>query len=230
MTALVSAYTPEGFVVGADSLRLDLHGKVVTENAVKLYPTQHPSFPGAYGFAGNTALEYTDGRPMLNVLQVASDVADDLAKVPLSGPQEYVEDFCRDLADRIAIASIGVVLPIEPEFTRVMFVGYYQHRPVRLQVVFPIVNGRLQAPKLTELVEAPETFCMVSGSQVVWDELSQEAYQPETLEEAIELVRAYVTRCIENTTDPHCLSVGGRPQIATVTPDGFDWVARPNFG
>ncbi len=228
MTALVSQYTPEGFVIGADSLRLDLHGEVVTESAVKLYPTQHPSFPGAYGFAGHTALEYTDGRPMLNVLHIASDVADDLAKVPLSSPQEYVENFCRELADRIAVASIGVALPNEPVFTRVMFVGYYQHRPVRLQAIFPAINGSLQRPRLTEWVEAPNPFCMASGSQVVWDELSQDAYQPETLEEAIEFVRTYLARCIENSADPYCSSIGGRPQIATVTPNGFSWVARPD--
>ena len=84
-------------------MRLDLHGKVVDENAVKLYPIHHPDFIGAYGFAGHTAFEYADGRPMLNVLQIANSVADDLAEVPLSDPREYVEDFSLDLANRIEL-------------------------------------------------------------------------------------------------------------------------------
>jgi len=228
MTALVSQFTPEGFVVGADSLRCDTHGKVVTENAVKIYSISHPNFTGAYGFVGYTAIEYADQRPMLNILEVANHIADDLAKVPISSPQEYVDDFCQDLANRIAVASVGVVLPSAPKFMRAMFVGYHQQRPVRLQVVFPTINGALQVPRLTELIEAPSKFCIASGSQVVWNELGQEAYQPETLKEAIDFVQAYVTRCIENTTDPYCSSIGGRPQIATVTPDGFSWVARPD--
>jgi hypothetical protein len=227
MTALVSQFTTMGFAVGADSLRCDMYGKVVTENAVKLYSTNHPSFVGAYSFAGYTAIEYVDQRPMLSILEVGNHVADDLAHVPRAGPKEYVEDFCQDLAHRIAVASIGVVLPSKLEFMRAMFVGYHKRRPVRLQAMFPTVDGALQAPRLTELIEAPSTFCIASGSQVVWNELSQQAFQPETLQEAIDFVRSYIARCIENTDDPYCSTIGGRPQIATVTEQGFDWVSRP---
>jgi hypothetical protein len=227
MTALVSQFTSDGFVVGADSLRCDMYGKVVTENAVKLYATNCPSFVGAFGFVGHTAIEYVGQRPMLNILEVANHVADDLAHVPCDGPKEYVEDFCQDLANRIAVESIGIILPSHSEFMRVMFVGYHRQRPFRLQVVFPTINGALQVPRLTEMVEAPDRFCIASGSQVVWDELSQELTRPETLQDATDFVRAYITRCIENTTDPYCSTIGGHPQIATVTPEGFNWVARP---
>jgi hypothetical protein len=227
MTALVSQFTPNGFVIGADSLRCDMHGKVVTDDAVKLYSTNHPGFAAAYGFTGCTAIECAGQRPMLNILEVANHVAADLARVPCDGPEEYVEDFCQDLAYRIADASIGVVLPSQSEFMRAMFVGYHQHRPVRLQVVFPTVNGVLQVPRLTELIEAPGAFCIASGSRVVWSDLSQVAFQPETLQEAVDFVRAYIVRCIENTSDPDCAIIGGHPQIATVTEQGFDWISRP---
>jgi hypothetical protein len=227
MTALVSQFTSEGFAVGADSLRLDLFDKVVTERAEKIYSTNNSNFVGAYGFAGHTAIEYSDQRPMLNILETASHVADDLAQTPCDSPQGYVQDFCQDLANRIAIASVGMPLPNRDEFMLAMFVGYHRQKPVRLKVSFPTTNGVLQAPRLTELVESPSNFCIASGSQVVWDEVSQRAFQPETLEEAVDFVRDYVSRCIENTSDPHCSNIGGHPQIATVTSDGFNWVARP---
>lgn len=229
MTALVSAYTPEGFAIGADSLRLDIHDKVVSETATKLYPTNHPDFLGAYGFTGHTALEYSGQRPMFDVLGAASHIAEDFAKAPLDSPQDYVENFCRDLADRIAVASTGIVLPNEQVFLRALFVGYHQRQPFRLQEIFSSVNGRLQSPSLKELTAEPNNeFCIASGSQVVWEELALERDRPETLQEGVEFVLDYLARCIENTTDPYCSSIGGHPQIATVTPDGFSWVVRPD--
>jgi hypothetical protein len=204
MTALVSAHTPEGFVVGADSLRLDLHNNIVTETATKLHPTNHLDFWGAYGFSGHTALEYSDQRPMFDVLRAASSIAEDFAEAPLDSPQKYVEDFCWDLADRIVAASTGFVLPSEEVFLRTLFVGYHRGQSLRFQVLFSTVNGCLQSPILKEMIVEPNNdFCVVSGSSVVWDELTLERDKPETLREGIEFVRDYLTRCIENKTDPH---------------------------
>src|SRR5262249_47906009 len=97
MTALASAYTEEGFAIGADSLRKDMHGHVVTEQAVKIYETRHPDFLGAYGFAGLTALEFADGRPMLNVLESAKRVATGLVDEHFDCAQDYAERFCSKL-------------------------------------------------------------------------------------------------------------------------------------
>lgn len=226
MTALVSAFTNEGFVVGADSLRIDRHGRTVTEDAIKIYPTNHPVFVGAYGFAGNTALEYADGR-ILDLLILARDVADDSSRLPFKDALSYVKDFCEDFADRIRYSNIGVALPDGEEFCRVMFVGYHHQTPVRLQVSFSVARGILQSPRLKEMVESPVAdFCIASGSQIVWDDLTAEVCKPETLSEGIEFVRNYVVRCINTKTDPCCAAIGGHPQIATITDGGFSWVVR----
>jgi hypothetical protein len=208
MTALVSTYTEEGFIAGADSLRLDLRGQVVTESATKLFATEHRDFMGAYGWAGTTGLEYIDGRPALNVLDCACRITTELRQCQFSSAQEFVEDFCQRLTDFIARASLGIALP-DPksgtEFLRGMFVGYHRNRPFLLQTAFSVSNGYLQSPQLTQLVEAPNDFCIASGSAVVWDELRQEGVsQPSALAEGTTLVKDYVARCIKNDTDPHC--------------------------
>ena len=108
-----------------------------------------------------------------------------------------------------------------------MFVGYHREQPFLLQTAFSVLSGYLQPPQLTQLVEAPNDFCIASGSQVVWDELKQEVCKPETLAEGVILVQEYVNRCIKNDTDPYCANIGGRVQVATITNSGFSWVTPP---
>jgi hypothetical protein len=224
MTALASIYTIEGFAVGADSRRMDMHGQIVTEKAVKIHETRHSDFLGAYGFSGNIALEFTDGR-MLDILDSAKSIASDLTGLHFSGAQDYVESFCSCLAAKIEAESSGIALPDKFQL-RGMFTGYTGDHAVRVQMELSAVQGYLLRPRLTELVESPIDFCISSGSQVVWDEMSQKD-RPETLAEAVPFVQQYIFRCISNTTDPYCAHIGGQAQIATVTSDGFKWVIRP---
>jgi hypothetical protein len=225
MTAIASKCTKEGFAVGADSLRMDMHGRVVTESATKIFETGHPDFVGAYGICGNTALEFADGRPTFDVLESAKGIATDLTSLRFDSAQEYVEYFCNRLAARIAEASSGIVLP--GNFGRVMFVGYTKAQAFCLQMEFLTVSGYMLQPRLLELLEAPiDRLCILSGSQVVWDEMGDIDF-PETLAEAVYFVEDYITRCISNRTDPHCADIGGHAQIATVTDQGFSWVLRP---
>lgn len=226
MTAIVSAYTKEGFVVGADSLRMDMHGQVVTENAIKIFETQHPDFLGAYGFSGYTAFEFADARPMLDLLESAKLIASELANLNFKGAHEYVKHFCNNLAAKIEAGSTGIALPDDFRLYG-MFVGYANGRAVYMRVEFSAVAGYLLPPRLTELLENPvDRFCISSGSQVVWDEMS-DIEGPETLAAGVDFVQDYVARCINNSTDPYCASIGGHPQIATITDKGFNWVVRP---
>jgi hypothetical protein len=228
MTALVSAYTDEGFVVGADGLRKDFYGAIVTETATKIYPTGQADFLGAYGFAGTTALEYAD-KSMFDILHCASNVATDLRHTRFTSAKQYVEDFCDDLADRIKTANINIALPeTRKAFLTGIFVGYSNGRPFRVQVEFVVSNGALQWPRIFELREAPKDFCIASGSQVVWDEISKTLTEPTTLAEGEAIVNDYLQRCIQNSTDPYCENIGGKVQIATATNSGFSWLIPPD--
>ena len=228
MTALLSAYTKEGFIVGADTLRKDKFGRIVTESAVKIHATGHRDFVGAYGLAGYTAMEFIDGRPMLNILECANGVASELTDIRFNSAQEYVEYSCDNLAAKIRAESSGIALPNDFKL-RGMFVGYNNGRAFCLQIDFPASNGYLLRPRLAELWENPvDRFCILSGSAIVWNEMSEHLEgPPETLTEGITLVQEYVTRCIKNDTDPYCANIGGRVQLATVTNQGFSWVLQP---
>jgi hypothetical protein len=52
---------------------------------------------------------------------------------------------------------------------------------------------------------------------------------PESLQEAAELVQKYVQSCVDNRTKYADYSTfGGRVHVATITPDGFNWVVPPS--
>jgi hypothetical protein len=226
MTALVSMYTKQGFAIGADSLRMDTAGAVVTEEAVKIYEVNHPDFRGAYGFAGQTALHFADS-PVVDVLKLAQGINTELLSQQFSSAQEYADAFCSKLASKIQVAIDGIDVG---DFGLLgLFSGYSGGIAVSLQMKFPAVGGYLLRPELAELRKEPiDRYCIASGSQVVWDEVMNErVYGPATLNEAIEHVSEYVARCIKNRTDPYCRNIGGKVQIATVSNDGFSWVARP---
>jgi hypothetical protein len=226
MTTLASQCTKEGFAIGADSLRMDMHG-VVTEQAVKIYEAGHPDFVGAYGFAGMTAFEFADGR-ILDLLELAKAVAAGMLEERFGSAEEYADRFCNKLAANIQTGCAGIAIPLRLRL-RGMFLGYRGSQGACIQIGFPIINGFLLRPVLEESFQNPvERYCILSGSQVVLNEMHKEVGIPETLDQAVEWVREYVTRCIDNTTDPYCKNVGGKAQVATITPDkGFSWVSPP---
>ncbi len=228
MTALATQCTKEGFAIGADSLRMDIHGRVVTERAVKIYETGHPDFAGAYGFAGITGFEFGDGRPLLDVLESARAIAAGLLAETLGGAEEYADRFCNTLAANIQAGCTGAAIPHNFKL-RAMFVGYSRGQGAYIGVGFPFVNGHLLRPVLEDSLANPvHRYCILSGSKIVLDEVNEQVGGPETLEEAKEWVRNYITRCIDNTSDPYCKNVGGKAQVATVTLDrGFKWVVTP---
>jgi hypothetical protein len=227
MTTLASQCTKEGYAIGADSLRMDMHGKIVTERAVKIYETGHPDFAGAYGFTGVTGFEFADGR-MLDVLELAKAVAAGVLAEHFGSAEEYADRFCNKLAADIQAGCAGIAML--PGFKlRGMFLGHSKGQGAYIEVEFPIINGYLLRPVLeASFVNPVDRYCILSGSQVVLDEMHEQVGRPETLEEATEWVRDYITRCINNKTDRYCNNVGGKAQVATVTLDrGFTWVDAP---
>jgi hypothetical protein len=177
---------------------------------------------------GFIALEFADRRPMLDVLESAKGIATGLLDQRFDSGQEYADRFCSRLAADIQAGSTGIAMP-HSFGLRGMFSGYSSGQAVFIQMQFPSVNGYLLRPTVQEVFHNPvDRFCIVSGFEVVLNEMNEQVYGPETLKEAIEYVQDYITRCIKNDTDPYCANIGGNSQIATVTPDkGFNWVFRP---
>ncbi|HWF13841.1 MAG TPA: hypothetical protein VG272_08915, partial [Candidatus Acidoferrales bacterium] len=82
MTAIVSVYTPEGFVVGADGLRVDANGVDVTDTAVKIFPIIHPDLIGVHAWAGTTYL-FSLGRPLFSFSEEADSLMKELSNAPV---------------------------------------------------------------------------------------------------------------------------------------------------
>jgi hypothetical protein len=233
MTAIASAYTPEGFVIGADGQRQSNNtGETISLTAQKIFPVRLGSFVGAYAWAGVAQIWYPDKTfsfPLESQIAIR-----DIFDTPPTSPYEFVHRLIDRLYKRL-IECNGSMIVVNPhslpdaEIIRVLCVGYADRTtPVRVQAVFSHTAGVLFHPNIIEHVSAPNDFNIFSGSEKVWDGFKYSLARPLTLVEGSTAVREYIQTCINNADQyPDCVGMGGRIHIGTVTADQFVWVDPP---
>jgi hypothetical protein len=232
MTVIASAYSPEGFAIGADGMRRDLHGQVTTERAVKVFPIERQGLVGAHAWTGATALFYSDRQPF-NFLDQAELVAQDMSSIAVRSASDYVLQFSQGLYDRLVIHHMGV--PSNPnvfqtnEIVRGLFIGYIDDSPFTVEVSFQHRNGVFLEPLLTKVSGEPKTFGMFSGSESVLNDFKDDLRAPASLDDATNLVRRYIRSCVDNRNRyADCVNFGGRVHVAVVTPSKFEWADPPS--
>lgn len=233
MTAIASAYAPGGFSIGADGLRRDASGQVVTWNAQKLFPIHHKDFVGAYAWTGATSMFYADREPF-HFIDESERAGQDMAAISIPSIADYVGRLADAVHTRLLIHNDGDRIPNlrelanEDNVVSGLFLGYVSGEPFRAQVVFGHRNDDVLPPKLTEIVKAPANFGIFSGSNSVWLDMKPTATQPESLSDAVACVRSYLRACVDNRDHyADCVKFGGHVHLASVTPDGFSWIDPP---
>ena len=234
MTAIACAYTPEGFVVGADGLRTDARtGQEVTNDAQKIFPISHPNFRGIHAWAGSSWLFSLDGCPFIFSEEV-QHLMKDSSRVAIDSVSDYVMNLGSGIYQRLLTFNCGAVirdtkLASKNEIARGLFVGYVGSRAWRVQISFPYQNGLLLPPVLAEICENPPNFCIFSGSALSWRDLQPHVSEPQSLEEAAELVRTYIQFCADKRHEyGDCKNIGGHIHIAAITPEKTGWIDQPN--
>jgi hypothetical protein len=234
MTALVSVYTPEGFVMGADGLRMDANGADVTDAAQKIFPIAHPNLIGHHAWAGTTSLLFL-GKPQFNFSEESQDLMKELSNTPVTSLSDYVSRLGAALYQRL-LASAGPVIPnirtaTENVVVRGVFAGYVDGGAGRVQILFPHQNGVLSPPRLTEVSEAGALsgFCIVSGSKLIWNEMkSRGISEPTSLVEAAHLIYSYIHLCADKRHEyPDCKNIGGHIHIVASTSEKTWWMESP---
>jgi hypothetical protein len=218
MTAIVSAYTPEGFVLAADGLRLDFHDALVGDRAIKIFSIKTPILNTAYACAGAVKMfQKTE------VIDTAGIIRDCVERAKQNSYQSFSE-FVTALQGRLNKSFLQVWFIT----IKILIVGYRNDGAWRAQLKAAPSDNFRTVFELCELCEAPVDFNIFNGSPKMFAQIESDICEPETLEDAASLVRKYIELCALNRyTEPECNAIGGHIHIAATSPQSFYWMIPP---
>ncbi len=253
-TAFVSLHTTDGFVIASDGRVRDHENKVLALEAQKLFPIPGRQLVfgimGISSFSVDSQAGLIDfpsaiteraneigTKDYSSVSSYALSLCGG-AYLPLKRAKQenrLDNDFPEEPRMRVSGRAGYVIAHV--------FMWGYHHGPCDVQVLFRHENQVLSGLEASQLgVVDPNASWCVCGSKVINDILCDprdqrfSAYRiapmtkrgKPTMAEGIEIAKRYVAAC--DTTearllDPTCEGIGGRVQIATITPSqGVRWV------
>ena len=118
----------------------------------------------------------------------------------------------------------------EEYFPGVVFVGYLNGKPERAKVEIRHSGCQWLDPSLANFSTHPCGLAIGYGPEMVLHgmENSEMLDTPKSLDDGEKLAESYIEICIANNLKfEECKDIGGRIQIAAVTPSGFEWKIRP---
>jgi hypothetical protein len=228
-TGIVTMYVPpHGFVVAADGLRRDATREVISTSAQKIFPIVSKNSVLAYAWTGNTNLLFGDGRASINLIEESARIGGALTA-------DTWDAYVRKFADAIYKKLRGVPVFLKEAEARVLLIGYFHGYPVRAQIFFKCPERFFKEPYLRELLEGElvqSDFLVFSGSDVILEQMKPylTTIELESLQDAAELSRDYLQRCIDRQDQVEAEirgTIGGHIHIAEITPEGFRWNVAP---
>jgi hypothetical protein len=228
MTAIASAFTSEGFVIGADGRQLGKDKNIFTESAQKIVNFTYRRVDVVYAWCGETG-----------VVKESNDVIYDLyaitrvalrSAVQLAGRQfpPFIQQSCTGIYEGIIKSPIVRQITNSDSFpeskARMLLNGYFDGQPFMAEFhVRDTDRIRVQAERVLMPILSP-TRNLFNGCA-----RQNEKYKnalPTTTFEALKLVSDYIQECIDNP-DSDCSGMGGHRHIAHLTSDGFYWIDAP---
>lgn len=232
MTALVSLYTDEGFVFGADGRSLDPGGAVTRDDVQKIFGCQSANIRALFGWSGFPILTTRKGDFdfRLNTLQVAGNVEDQ----EFSDLFDYAKHIAEALYARLVLCTKKRPLALSPdckELARMAMVGYVDGKPQCVQMAFPVNKGVLDLPCRNEAHDPPAPIFHVSGcrsgEKVFESMVKAKKMQPcQTTAQGLSLVERYIQLCANEPTIG-INTIGGHIHIAALTPIDSKWLIAP---
>ena len=241
-TAIVSIYTPEGFVIAADGRDLNMETRTVVRDSVqKIYSVKHPQGELAYSFAGTDRITAKDSDEVtFDFIHETVKATEVLAARRYKSLWHYAKalhDVLWPFPEQARQALSTFESP--PMETMIFIEGYHDGRPKRVRLTF--FNDGLQEPEVsadfqsgTALGVIPEAVSRILDSGTGDGPLA--AYRArlrgiETMAEAIEAAQKVVAALKDPEAleiDPRCEGIGGHVHVCKITfADGFQWIIKP---
>lgn len=231
MTAIVSVYTPHGFIVGADGLRVDSKGVVVSESVQKLFPFHAEDVKLLYAWSGTTQFFDRNEECLFDFISQSEPLlraASLFARVDFVTFLHFFITGLHSLMGQSRLAKRGDAFPtkLDGELCRLLVTGYFDGNPCMADIGVRIDNEELVLPVIQRvfypLFRSRDIF---SGSERAFESFAN--IYPANREEALSFVRGYIDACISYPGPGEIY--GGNIHIAELTPtDGFNWVVPPN--
>jgi hypothetical protein len=238
-TIIVSFQTPEGFVIASDGRSRDPEtGRIVTEDAQKIFPLQQEGSCLACGVAG--AASFVFNGQIFDFKREAAVAAEQIAGKRLKNWWEYVTALTSELGGRLTRLreSLGGRLA-KPTETWIFLGGFYGKHQKGAHIHFR--HGTTATEFEPQLF--PPGFNIPFGSAKIFELLNSEdsrfarysipkrdkVFSVSTaIDRAKNDILAHCDPIALTLDETTCAGIGGRIQIATVTRKaGFQWV--PGF-
>jgi|SRR5438552_4993733 len=228
MTAIASAFTSEGFVIGADGRQLGKDKKIISEFSQKIFNFTYRHVDVVYGWCGETGV-LNESNEVIYDLYAITRVALRLA-VQLAGRQfsSFIQQSCTGIYEGIIRSAVVRQITnsdsLPESKARMLLNGYFDGQPFMAEFhVRDTDRIRVQAERVLMPIPSP-TRNLFNGC--TRQNNKYETVLPTTTPDALELISAYIQECIDNS-DADCSGIGGHRHIAHLTPDGFYWIDAP---
>jgi hypothetical protein len=231
MTAIAAVWSPDGFVIGSDSLHTDRAGNDVSDKAQKIFSLSFSNdIRFAFAWRGASSLG------SFNFEQATAKSHSHLSKSPFpESPDEYFGKLARQIFCELLNHFGENMLPfdlVNSEFpsSQALFVGYAKGNPLWVEIIFDHDTRQFLPPTVEGFEYSPKDFKVFSGSLEVWKAMDAEerVFQPLDLGSAAEEIGEYIQRCIQGRhLLPDCDGIGGRVCLAAVTANDVRWIPWP---
>jgi hypothetical protein len=231
MTAIVSVYTQDGFIVGADGLRISTRGDIVSTSAQKLFPISDRNAELIYGWSGTTQFFGHDGQCIFDFLSQTEPLMRAACLYAHTDFAAFLRFICTGwyvLLMQSKLTKGGDTFPIklDREIARLLIAGYFKGEPCVADIGVRHDNGTLTLPVVQRMsLPLQASRDVFSGSKTAFEPF-KETY-PQNRDDAVNFVRSYIQACVDKP-DPG-QSYGGHIHIAELDPSGFRWIIAPQM-
>ena len=228
MTAIASAFTSEGFVIGADGRQLDRDKKIFSESSQKIFNFKSRQVDVAYAWCGETSVISQSNEVIYDLYEITRVALTSAIQVLRTQFPLFIQQ-CRDgiyngIVKSPNVRQISNSDSSQESIARMLLNGYFYRQPFMAEFhVRQTDRIRVQEDNVSIPLTEPTRYLFNGCAR------QNEKYKdvlPKTTPEALKLVSNYIQECIDNP-DPDCFSIGGHRHIAHLTPDGFYWIDAP---
>jgi hypothetical protein len=243
-TAIVSIYTPDGFVIAADGLDLDWDTKKrMRESVQKIYPIKQDGRELAYCFTGTDRItpkgQLTDVK--FDFITASLNATEALAGRTLGTLRDYAEELKNALWPFPSEALQALATYDSPPQETIVFIeGYYQGRPKRARIKFfhdgeqepevdraDLCSGRMLgvAPMpVLKVLDSGQGSGPLSSYRTKLSEIQTMAGSIKAAKKIVEALCDPEARSI----DQRCIAIGGHIHMCKITKQsGFEWIITP---
>jgi hypothetical protein len=229
MTAIVSAFTSDGFVIGADGRSLGKDKKVVCDSSQKIFNFKRQHVNVVYAWCGETHVVNESKEMLYDLNTITREALSSALRIANRDFYIFIQKCCEAVLDNIVKTSVvrkvtnSDSMPDEAR-ARMLLNGYFDGVPFMAHIYIRDTDRiRVRAESVYMPIPTPMRN-LFSGCKE--QNAKYASVVPAAIEEALKFVSDYIQACIDNL-DPDCFTVGGHRHIAHLDSDGFSWVEEP---